>query len=198
MQIDTSLEQKRGLVLAAANQELRYNEWKFLGEEERFRPPKEGIREIRYWGATVHFPAYPAPPGWTTVFRGLLGAYEIATRRLRVAHGTLVPKGRTGEFDRLDLVLGGFERPMVRLNRAGFPGGGFAPDPRTTPGQAQFVELEGRFELEQDESDTGGDAMGRFVLQPGQPLPWRAATLIEVKEQGRPEIWQFIGPVVLW
>jgi hypothetical protein len=189
LQIDASLEQKRGLVLAAGNQELQYNEWKLLGEEERFHPPKESIREVRYWGATVHFPAYPAPPGWTTVFRGLVGAYEIAAQTIRVAHGTLVPKGRTGEFERLDLILGGFENPNVRLF--------FAPDPQMTPGQADLVELKGHFELERD----GGkptDLRGRFAIRSGQPLPWRAATLIEVREQGRPASWQFIGPVVRW
>ena len=66
-----------------------------------------------------------------------------------------------------------------------------------TPGQAELVELEGHFELEQD----GGkptDLRARFAVQPGQLLPWRAATLIEVREEGRPDAWQFIGPVVLW
>jgi hypothetical protein len=188
LQIDSSLEQKRGLVLAAANQELRYDEWKLLGSEERFRSPKESIREIRYWGATVHFPAYPAPPGWTTVFRGLVGAYEFATKTARVAHGALVPKGRTGAFERLDLILGGFEKPNVRLF--------FAPDPRVTPGKAELVELDGHFELEQN-GGKRGDLTGRFVIQPDQLLPWRAATLIELREQGRAEAWQFIGPIAL-
>ena len=41
LRIDASPEQKRGLVLATANQELRYDEWKLLGEEERFRPQKK-------------------------------------------------------------------------------------------------------------------------------------------------------------
>ena len=87
LQIDASLKQKRELVLAAGTQELRYEEWKLLGEEERFHPPKESIREIRYWGATVHFPAYPAPPGWTTVFRGLGERMRLQLRRsvLRMA-----------------------------------------------------------------------------------------------------------------
>jgi len=190
LQIDPSLEQKRGLVLAAANQELRYDEWKLLGEETRLRPAQGSIKEVRYWGATVHFPAYPAPPGWTTVFRGLVGAYDIATKTVRIAHGALVPKGPTGEFARLDLILGGFEEPNVRLF--------FAPDPRMTPGQAELTELNGRFELVHDAGAGGGDLVGRFVLQPGQPLPWRAATLIEVREQGRPEVWPFIGPVAVW
>jgi hypothetical protein len=190
LQIDASLEQKRELTLAAANQELRYEEWKVLGAEERFRPPKESIREIRFWGATVHFPAYPAPPGWTTVYRGLVGAYEVATKTIRIAHGALVPQGRTGEFARLDLIFAGFEEPNVRLF--------FARDPRMTPGQAELVELNGRFELVHDAGAGGGDLVGRFVLQPGQPLPWRAATLIEVREQGRPEVWPFIGPVAVW
>ena len=187
--IDGSSEQKSGLVLATANQELRYDEWKLLGAEERFRPPKESIKEIRYWGATVHFPAYPAPPGWTTVFRGLVGAYELATGTIRIAHGALVPNGRTGEFQRLDLTIGGFENPDVRLF--------FAPDPRMTPGQAELVELDGRFELEQDEAEHG-HVTASFAIRPGQPLPWRAATLIEVREQGSPQAWRFIGPVALW
>jgi hypothetical protein len=189
LQIDASLDQKRGLVLALATQELRYDGWKLLGDEEQFRPPKESIREIRYWGATVHFPAYPAPPGWTTVFRGLVGAYEVPTKTIRIAHGALVPRGRTGEFERLDLIVGGFEKPNVRLF--------FAPDPRMTPGQVEFVELVGYFELQRNGGEHG-DFTGRFVIRPGQLLPWRAATLIEVREQGRPETWQFIGPVARW
>jgi hypothetical protein len=189
LRIDSSLEQKRGLVLAAANQELQYDEWKLLWKEERLRASKKNIKQIRYWGATVHFPAYPAPPGWTTVFRGLVGAYELATETIRIVHGTLVPKGRTGEFEKLDLIFGGFEKPHVSLF--------FAPDPRMTPGQAELVEVAGHFEFEQNSGERG-DSTGRFVIQPGQSLPWRAATLIEVREQGSPQIWQFVGPVVMW
>jgi hypothetical protein len=59
------------------------------------------------------------------------------------------------------------------------------------------VELDGRFELERG-GGSPGDLRGRFVLRPGQLLPWRAATLVEVKEEGKPDAWQFIGPVVLW
>ena len=187
--IDGSSEQKSGLVLATANQELRYDEWKLLGAEERFRPPKESIKEVRYWGATVHFPAYPAPPGWTTVFRGLLGAYEVATGTVRIAHGAFVPKGRTGEFERLDLIVGGFENPSVRLF--------FAPDARMTPGPAALVEVHGYFEPENFGGERG-EVAGRCTIRPGQPLPWRAATLIEVREQGSPQTWRFIGPVARW
>jgi hypothetical protein len=188
LQIDVSLEQKRGLVRAAANEELRYQQWRLLGSADEIRPPRESIREIRYWGATVHFPAYPAPPGWTTVFRGLVGVYDVATQTVRVAHGTLQPKGRTGEFEQVDLILGGFEAPEVRLF--------FAPNPRMTPSKAELVELRGRYE--QGDRDSNGDLIGRFVLESGQPLPWRAATLIEVSEYGEPAVWSFIGPIALW
>ena len=41
LRIHASPEQKRGLVLATANQELRYDEWKLLGEEEQFAPQKK-------------------------------------------------------------------------------------------------------------------------------------------------------------
>jgi hypothetical protein len=187
-EIDASLDQKRGLAIAAAGAELQRATWRILGTRETLMPAEGSIREVRYWGATVVFPAYPAPPGWARVFHGLLGAYDVATGTVRVAHGEFVPEGRTGECRRVDMVIGGFARPAVRVS--------YVPNPRTLARPAERTLLAGRFELLDRDAD--GNVRGRFVPEPGQQLPWRAALMIEVSEAGKPAMWPFMGPVATW
>jgi hypothetical protein len=187
-EIDASLDQKRGLAIAAAGAELPRKTWRILGTRETFHPAEGSIREVRYWGATVVFPAYPAPPGWARVFHGLLGAYDVATGTVRAAHGAFVPEGRTGECRRVDIVMSGFERPEVRVS--------YAPNPRSLARPAADTPLAGRFEILGRDPD--GDIRGRFVPAPGQKLPWRAALVIEVGEAGKAGTWPFMGPVATW
>jgi hypothetical protein len=188
LRIDESIDQKRGLALAAANEELGRQQWKLLGDHITVSPPRDSIREIRLWGAIVRFPAYPERPGWQVIFRGLLGIYDVETGAVHVAHGHLVPKGTNGEVERIDLSLSGFRSPRIRLF--------WTPNPRQATDRPEPIEFQGRFD---DATAAKSNELAmRFVPSPAQLLPWGAATLIEVREDGSSESWRFIGPTAVW
>ncbi|ESY80733.1 hypothetical protein X739_28795 [Mesorhizobium sp. LNHC220B00] len=176
LDIDSSIYQKRGLVLAAALTELSREEWVTLGSHASFRPGSGSIREVRFGGVTVLFPAYPHRPTWETVFRGLLGVYVVRDHTLRLANGNATVKG--GELELIKIQLSGFQSPQIRMY--------WVHDPWRATEPEEPISITGTFDSRESV----------FAPAPGQQLPWGALTLIDVQDGGKR--WRFIGPTVTW